>query len=219
MTEDFLRELNPAQLEAASAPGGPVLVLAGAGSGKTKTLVYRIAHLLRSGVYPSQILAVTFTNKAAKEMRERIEQLYLSLTPEDQRVEFALPFLGTFHSVCVRILRREGQHIGIPSNFVIYDDGDRMQLVKQILKNYLKVQDIKQARPVLSLISKMKNDGLDQSDLEFSAKTSTEKLTAEVWPIYQKKMDELNALDFDDLMSKVVQLFHHFSRAPSYIQS
>jgi DNA helicase-2/ATP-dependent DNA helicase PcrA len=207
IVEDFLSELNPAQLEAASAPGGPVLVLAGAGSGKTKTLVYRIAHLLRSGVYPSQILAVTFTNKAAKEMRERIDQLYLSLTPEDQRVEFALPFLGTFHSVCVRILRREGQHIGIPSNFVIYDDGDRMQLVKQILKNYLKVQDIKQARPVLSLISKMKNDGLDQSDLEFSAKTPTEKLAAEVWPIYQKKMDELNALDFDDLMSKVVQLF------------
>ncbi len=206
MSEDFLKELNEAQYKAATTLDGPVLVLAGAGSGKTKTLVYRIAHLLRSGIYPSQILAVTFTNKAAKEMRERVEQLYKELNG-GSAPDFSLPFLGTFHSICVRILRREGQHVGIPSNFVIYDDGDRMQLIKQILKNDLKVQDIKQARPVLSLISKMKNDGLSQDDLEFTAKTPTERLTAEAWPIYKKKMDDLGALDFDDLILKTAELF------------
>lgn len=206
MPEDFLKELNPAQYQAATSLDGPVLVLAGAGSGKTKTLVYRIAHLLRSGIYPSQILAVTFTNKAAKEMRERVQELYLSLGGE-KGTDFTLPYLGTFHSICVRILRRDGQHIGIPSNFVIYDDGDRMQLIKQILKNDLRVQDIKQARPILSLISKMKNDGLTLEDLEFSAKTPTEKLTSEAWPIYKKKMDDLGALDFDDLILRTAELF------------
>lgn len=204
--EDFLKELNPAQYDAATSLDGPVLVLAGAGSGKTKTLVYRIAHLLRSGVYPSQILAVTFTNKAAKEMRERVEHLVNTLT-EGKNSDFTLPFLGTFHSICVRILRREGQHINIPSNFVIYDDGDRMQLIKQILKNNLKVQDLKQARPILSLISKMKNDGLTIDDLDFSAKTPIEKLTAEAWPIYKKRMGDLGALDFDDLILKTAELF------------
>ncbi|HRV76197.1 MAG TPA: UvrD-helicase domain-containing protein, partial [Candidatus Saccharimonadales bacterium] len=203
---DFLQELNAAQYKAATALDGPVLVLAGAGSGKTKTLVYRIAHLLRSGIYPSQILAVTFTNKAAKEMRERVQSLHLSLDGE-KNTDFTLPYLGTFHSICVRILRRDGEHIGIPSNFVIYDDGDRMQLIKQILKNDLKVQDIKQARPVLSLISKMKNDGLTQDDLDFSAKTPTERLTAEAWPIYKKRMADLGALDFDDLILKTAELF------------
>ncbi|MDQ5913611.1 MAG: ATP-dependent helicase UvrD/PcrA [Patescibacteria group bacterium] len=206
MSEDFLKELNEAQYKAATAIDGPVLVLAGAGSGKTKTLVYRIAHLLRSGIYPSQILAVTFTNKAAKEMRERVQELYLNLGGE-KGTDFTLPYLGTFHSICVRILRREGQHIGIPSNFVIYDDGDRMQLIKQILKNNLNIQDIKLARPILSLISKMKNDGLTQEDLEFNAKTPNEKITAEAWPIYKKKMDDLGALDFDDLILKTAELF------------
>lgn len=203
--DDFLDELNQAQKLAATTIEGPVLVLAGAGSGKTKTLVYRMAHLLRSGVYPSEILAVTFTNKAAKEMRERTEALVEQLS--GQKTDFSLPFLGTFHSVCVRILRYDGENIGIPSNFVIYDDGDRTQLIKQILKDQLKVQDVKQARPVLSLISKYKNDGLSQADLEFSAKTPTEKLTAEAWPIYAKRMDELGALDFDDIILKVVELF------------
>ncbi len=207
MPEDFLSELNPAQYQAATTLNGPVLVLAGAGSGKTKTLVYRIAHLLRSGILPTQILAVTFTNKAAKEMRSRIEELYLSLNPQGQSYDITLPFLGTFHSICVRILRYDGDHINVPSNFVIYDDGDRMQLIKQILKNDLKIQDLKQARPTLSLISKYKNDGLDAADLEFNAKSPTEKLAAEVWPIYQKRMGELGALDFDDLIQKVVELF------------
>ncbi len=206
MSKDFLSELNSAQYQAATTLEGPVLVLAGAGSGKTKTLVYRIAHLLRSGAYPSEILAVTFTNKAAKEMRERINELFKELS-DGQQEEVNLPFLGTFHSICVRLLRREGSYIGVESNFTIYDDGDRIQLVKQILKNNLKIQDVKQARSVLGLISKLKNDNLTQEDLEFSAKSPIEKVTAEVWPIYQKRMSELDALDFDDLILKTVQLF------------
>ncbi len=206
MVQDFLSELNESQYQAAVAPSGPVLVLAGAGSGKTKTLVYRIVHLLQNGVYPSQILAVTFTNKAAKEMRERVQQVYADLTG-GVASDFVLPYLGTFHSICVRLLRREGHYIGIASNFVIYDDGDRMQLIKQILKNDLKIADIKQARPILSIISKMKNDGLTQDDLEFSAKSPIERLTAEAWPIYKKRMDDLGALDFDDLILRTLELF------------
>jgi DNA helicase-2/ATP-dependent DNA helicase PcrA len=200
MNQSFLEELNPAQRAAAEVEDGPVLVLAGAGSGKTKTLVARIAFLLQKGVFGSQILAVTFTNKAAKEMRQRLGDLLGG-------GDLALPFLGTFHGICVRILRKEAANIGIASNFVIYDDGDRNQLIKQILKNNLRLSDTKQARPVLSLISKFKNDGLDASDLEFAAKTPIEKITAEAWPIYSRRMNELGALDFDDLILKTVELF------------
>lgn len=201
MNEDYLEGLNSAQLSAVTAVDGPVLVLAGAGSGKTKTLVARILHLLKSGVHPSQILAVTFTNKAAKEMRERVA---LSLEQPD----FILPFLGTFHSVCVRLLRYEADDVQVPKNFVIYDEADKQQLAKQIFKNNLKISEIKEARAVLHLISKFKNDGLSLEDLEFEAKSPLEKLTAQFWPIYQSKLKELHALDFDDIILKTVQLFN-----------
>ena len=129
---DLLAELNEAQKEAALTTTGPLLILAGAGSGKTKTLTHRIARLIvEEGVYPSSILAVTFTNKAAKEMRERLAKLVGQ--PNERSF---MPWMGTFHSICVRLLRMDGQAINVPSNFVIYDEDDRQGLIKQIIKSH-----------------------------------------------------------------------------------
>ena len=130
-TELLLRDLNPEQRKAAETTEGPVLILAGAGSGKTKTLMHRIATIVASGkARPNQVLAVTFTNKAAKEMRERLAVL-LGERAEDRAF---MPFMGTFHSICVRLLRMDGEHIKIPKNYVIFDESDRQSAVKQALR-------------------------------------------------------------------------------------
>lgn len=130
MDISIFAELNDAQKQAAMHREGPLLILAGAGSGKTKTLTHRIAHLIDAGVPSSSILAVTFTNKAAKEMRERLAKI----TGEDAHNRSFMPWMGTFHSICVRMLRYDGEHIGIPPNFIIVDDADRLSIVKQAMK-------------------------------------------------------------------------------------
>ena len=126
--ERLLDDLNPAQREAVTAGDGPLLVLAGAGSGKTRVIAYRIAWLLQRGLSPRNLLAVTFTNKAAGEMARRVEEL---LSP----VGLRSPFIATFHSACVRILRQHGSHLGLPSHFTIYDEDDRLALVKECMKD------------------------------------------------------------------------------------
>ena len=202
---DILGELNDAQREAALTTSGPLLILAGAGSGKTKTLTHRIALLIaEKGIWPSQILAVTFTNKAAKEMRERLSHLINQ--PNDRSF---MPWMGTFHGICVRLLRMDGQFIDVPSNFVIYDEDDRKGLVKQAMKQ-LSITD-KEMKPsaVSSAISSAKNAMQGPADFEAAANYPFQKNVAKVYALYEKRRKEAKALDFDDLLLEAVNLLQN----------
>ncbi len=208
----FLQQLNPQQREAVETTDGPVLILAGAGSGKTRVITYRIAYLIEhKGVMPESILAMTFTNKAAAEMGERVEKLVGGLS-------IAKPVISTFHSFCVRMLRRDIEALRIPStvpgqpaightkNFVIYDESDMQSVVKSVMKR-LGLDD-KQLTPrtVLSRISWAKNHMLDPQELYLqSADPKTEKI-AHLYEEYRKELRKANALDFDDLLLEAVRL-------------
>ena len=174
---DILDGLNDAQRSAVVALDGPVLILAGAGSGKTKTLTHRIAYLLtEQGVWPNEVLAVTFTNKAAREMRQRLWQIAghtqassPRTPPTDQPPRSFMPWMGTFHSICVRILRMDGMALGLDKRFVIYDTDDQLSLIKQIMKAHdMTDRDIK-PRSVLAAISHAKNDMIDPEAYAASA--------------------------------------------------
>ena len=182
---------------------GPLLILAGAGSGKTKTLTHRIAYLIRERqTMPSQILAVTFTNKAAREMRERLA----GLLGESADNRFFMPWMGTFHSICVRLLRMDGLAIGIDARFVIYDEDDRLGLIKQAMKSaQITDKDIK-PRAIAATISKAKNDLLTAEDFSDSATGLNQQKIAEVFLAYEKLLRKAGALDFDDLLIKTVEL-------------
>lgn len=207
----ILDELNDQQKLAVKHGTGPLLILAGAGSGKTKTLTHRIAYLIDElGVFPDRILAVTFTNKAAREMRERLWGMIGHIT--NSSLEDAppprsfMPWMGTFHSICVRLLRSDGQHIGISKNFVIYDEDDRLSLIKQVMKQQgLTDKDIK-PRAIASSISRSKNDLLSADDFSASAAGPIQKRIAQVFVGYQSQLSSANALDFDDLLVKTVEL-------------
>ena len=201
--EGILSGLNPPQREAVETTEGPLLILAGAGSGKTKTLTHRIAYIIAKGLAtPPEILAVTFTNKAAGEMRERLANILN--TTNDRSF---MPWMGTFHSISSRLLRYYGEAIGIPDNFVIYDETDRLSLVKAILKD-LGVSD-KQYNPrtIVSYISNAKNDC--QSPDEYyrhAGRTPIQQMAAEVYRRYADRMRQNAALDFDDLLLETVRL-------------
>lgn len=199
----LLTDLNPEQRKAAETTEGPVLILAGAGSGKTKTLMHRIAYIIGSGkARPNQILAVTFTNKAAREMRERLAAL-LRERSEDRAF---MPFMGTFHSICVRLLRFDGEHIQIPKNYVIFDESDRQSAVKQALRK-LGVSE-KQYSPssIANLISNAKNDLVSPAEYAGLAKMPLQKVAADAYSIYERIRREAAALDFDDLIGETVRL-------------
>ena len=218
----FLDQLNPQQREAVETIEGPVLILAGAGSGKTRVITYRIAYLIEhKGVMPESILAMTFTNKAAAEMGERVEKLVSGLS-------IAKPVISTFHSFCVRVLRRDIEALRIPSttpgqpaightkNFVIYDESDMQSVVKSIMKR-LGVDD-KQLTPrtVLSRISWAKNHMLDPQELYLqSADPKTEKI-AHLYEEYRKELRKANALDFDDLLLEAVRLLKSAASVREY---
>ncbi|HWY59360.1 MAG TPA: UvrD-helicase domain-containing protein [Terriglobales bacterium] len=208
----FLSQLNPQQREAVETTEGPVLILAGAGSGKTRAITYRIAYLIENmGVMPESILAMTFTNKAASEMAERVDKLVGGLS-------IAKPVISTFHSFCVRALRRDIEALRIPSNvpgtppighsksFVIYDESDQQQLVKSVMRR-LGIDD-KQTTPrsVLAHISWAKNHMLDPQEVYLqSADPKTERV-AQIYAEYKKELAKANALDFDDLLLETVRL-------------
>lgn len=203
---DFTDGLNDEQARAVTHGDGPLLILAGAGSGKTKTLTHRIAYLIGElKVFPSRILAVTFTNKAAKEMRQRLAQL---LDKEADNRQF-MPWMGTFHSICVRILRMDGTSIGLDKRFLIYDTDDQISLMKQIMKaRGLTDKDIK-PRAVLSVISNAKNEMRSAEDFSMSARGPREQKIAELFFAYEKALKEAAALDFDDLLTKTVELLQN----------
>ncbi len=218
----FLDQLNPQQREAVETTEGPVLILAGAGSGKTRVITYRIAYLIEhKGVMPESILAMTFTNKAAAEMGERVEKLVGGLS-------IAKPVISTFHSFCVRVLRRDIEAMRIPSatpgqppightkNFVIYDESDQQAVVKSVMKR-LGLDD-KQLTPrtVLGRISWAKNHMLDPQELYLqSADPKTEKI-AHLYEEYRKELRKANALDFDDLLLEAVRLLKSAAQVRDY---
>ncbi|MGD8628089.1 MAG: UvrD-helicase domain-containing protein, partial [bacterium] len=197
---DLLDSLNPRQKEAVTHPGGPLLVVAGAGSGKTRVLAHRIAFLLSvMKVYPSEILAVTFTNKAAGEMGERVRGLV-------GRAAHGM-WMGTFHSVCARMLRVEGKILGISSDFSIYDDRDQIILMKQIMGD-LGISLTKLPPPAaLSKISWAKSNLLSAEEVASMAGNPYEERIATLYSAYEEALRENNALDFDDLISLPVRLF------------
>lgn len=200
---DLFESLNEEQAHAVKTTEGPVLILAGAGSGKTKTLTHRIAYILRQHLAtPYNILAVTFTNKAAKEMRERVA----SLTGDDASYRNFMPFMGTFHSICVRILRQDGQYIGIDSRFVIFDESDRLTLVKQIMNRHGHSEKQFTPRSVLSLISSAKNELMSPAEYGEIAGGPLQKVVASVFPEYERELRRAQGLDFDDLIGRTVEL-------------
>lgn len=200
---DILTGLNDAQKTAVLHENGPLLILAGAGSGKTKTLTHRIAYLISErGLYPNQIMAVTFTNKAAKEMRERLAHL-LGASPDDRSF---MPWMGTFHSICVRILRRWGENAEIPKNFVILDEADRLSLIKTAMKELHITDKQFSPRSISGAISGAKNDLVTPAEYASLAKMPAQKTAAEVFPRYERLRREAKALDFDDLLIETVRL-------------
>jgi len=203
MLDSLLEGLNPEQQRAVETTDGPLLIQAGAGSGKTKTLTHRIAYLIASHrATPYNILAVTFTNKAAKEMRERVAHL---LTDNADNRSF-MPYMGTFHSICVRILRQDGEHIGIPRTFVIFDEADRLSAVKQASKQLGIDDKAFPPRVIASLISSAKNELLTPADYDGAGGSPATRTASEVYPLYQATLKNSGALDFDDLIGRTVQL-------------
>ena len=200
MTE-ILEGLNPAQQDAVQTMSGPVLILAGAGSGKTKTLTHRIANLIANGVLPSEILALTFTNKAAREMRERLAKIL----GRENSFSF-MPWMGTFHSICVKMLRIEAENVGLDKSFVIYDTDDRLALIKRAMKE-LQISD-KSVKPKAAeaAISKAKNDGKSPDEMLADAYYPNQQQIARVYERYEDMRQKANAVDFDDLLLYVARL-------------
>ena len=209
---NYLEELNPMQQEAVKATEGPVLVLAGAGSGKTRALTYRIAYLIEEeGVNPWNILAITFTNKAAGEMRERVNQL-VSFGAESI-------WVSTFHSACVRILRRHIEELGYTTKFTIYDADDQRTLMRQLLKQMDVDTKLYRDRAVLAQISDAKNNMISPDEFSVNASGNFRQMkVAEIYTAYQEELKKNNALDFDDLLVKTVELLRGNSDIRGYYQ-
>ena len=201
--------LNAAQKEAVETLDGPLLILAGAGSGKTKTLTHRIANLIKHGVNPNNILAVTFTNKAAKEMRDRLFRILTPGVPKDAEAPRSfMPYMGTFHGICVKILRIEADAASLDKNFVIYDTDDQIALIRRVMKN-LNISDNKALKPksIQSIISSEKNQGNTPSDYKARALYPNQPDIAKVFKQYEEEKNKSGALDFDDLLLKTLDLF------------
>ncbi|MGB9720224.1 MAG: ATP-dependent helicase [bacterium] len=196
---NFEEELNPEQWKAVQIIDGPILILAGAGSGKTRVITYRIAYLISKGINPRNILAVTFTNKAADEMKQRVCNLLNSEEPD--------VWVRTYHSTCARILRKESHHLAIPSNFTIYDEADQLSLTKECLKELQ--LDIRELKPdfILQCINRAKENLISPDEYRTSSYNPYANIIKTVYKLYNQRLKEFNALDFDDLILKTVELF------------
>lgn len=198
----LLDNLNPAQREAASHFEGPLLILAGAGSGKTRVMTHRIAWLIsEKGVYPEQILAMTFTNKACGEMRDRVDRLL-----DDARAAQNVT-ISTFHALCARLLRLHARKIGLSSDFVIYDDADQLALIRRVMEDTDRGNDRSEARRLRNFIEKMKNDGLTPKQAHEQAFDRNAEQDVEFYEMYQKQLRAANCVDFGDLILGVLEVF------------
>ena len=200
VNSDYLKNLNKAQKQAVLALEGPLLIVAGAGSGKTKVLTSRIAHIIKNkSAFPNQILAVTFTNKAAKEMQNRVSKILGSSA-------VGLSWLGTFHSICAKLLRKHAPAVNLNSNFTIIDTDDQTRLIKNICK--AENIDIKQLAPryILTIIDRWKNKGFYPDEVIINQKDIYEKTVLPIYKIYQQKLTDLNSCDFGDLILHAVKI-------------
>jgi len=210
--EQYLADLNPPQRDAVLATEGPLLVIAGAGSGKTRVLTYRVAHLINAvGAKPNEILAITFTNKAAGEMRERLHRL---LGPSGRGL-----WILTFHSACGRILRREAQRLGYRSNFTIYDQADQVRLVKQCLEELERDPKRFTPRGIHNQISHAKNQLVSPAEYAERVQSFYDQTVADVYQLYQRRLFASNAVDFDDLLMLTVDVLERFPEALEKWQS
>src|SRR5690349_3173663 len=204
--QSYLADLNPAQREAVLTTEGPLLVIAGAGSGKTRVLTYRVAHLISAiGVKPNEILAITFTNKAAQEMKERVES---QLGPIARAI-----WIMTFHSACGRILRREAERLGYRSNFTIYDSADQLRVVKQCLEELERDPKRFVPRGIHSQISNAKNQLVGPDEYASRVASFYDQTVADVYQLYQRKLFQSNAVDFDDMLMLIVDVLQRFPEA------
>src|SRR6059058_4547122 len=204
--EQYLADLNPAQREAVLATEGPLLVIAGAGSGKTRVLTYRVAHLINAvGAKANEILAITFTNKAAGEMRERLHRL---LGPSGRGL-----WILTFHACCGRILRREAQRLGYRSNFTIYDQADQVRLVKQCLEELERDPKRFTPRGIHNQISQAKNQLVGPDEYAQRVQSFYDQTVADVYQLYQRRLFTSNAVDFDDMLMLTVDVLERFPEA------
>ncbi|MBU2037450.1 UvrD-helicase domain-containing protein [Patescibacteria group bacterium] len=199
----IFKGLNQKQIEAVSQIDGPVLIIAGPGSGKTRVLTHRVAYLIEQGIGPEQILAVTFTNKAANEMRERIAKL-ISL---QAKRDFKLPTIGTFHAVCAKWLRSEAKKLGYQNDFVIFDAKDSQTMVKQSMKDLNISEDRFNPAAVAATISQAKNELQDTSTFANEAFDFWPETVAKIYTVYQERLQQANAMDFDDLIMLMVKLW------------
>ena len=200
VNSEFLKDLNKAQKEAIMHLDGPLLIVAGAGSGKTKVLTSRIANIIdQKKAFPNQILAVTFTNKAAKEMQTRVSKILGSTAT-------GLSWLGTFHSTCAKLLRKHSAAVNLNSNFTIIDTDDQTRLIKNICK--AENIDVKQLAPryILAIIDRWKNKGFYPNEVSVNSRDIYEKTILPIYKIYQKKLIELNSCDFGDLILHTVKI-------------
>ena len=204
--EQYLADLNPAQREAVLATEGPVLVIAGAGSGKTRVLTHRIVHLIRAaGVKPNEILAITFTNKSAAEMKRRLEGLVGGVA--------RTMWVMTFHAACGRILRREAPRLGLKSNFTIYDQADQVRLVKHCLEELERDPKRFVPRGIHTQISMAKNQLVSPADYRERVASFYDQTVADVYELYQRRLFSSNAADFDDLLMLTVEVLERFPEA------
>src|SRR3954447_13504604 len=204
--ERYLADLNPVQREAVLATEGPVLVVAGAGSGKTRVLTHRVAHLIAAcGAKPNEILAITFTNKAAGEMRDRLERLLGPMV--------GALWILTFHAACGRILRREAPRLGYRTNFTIYDQADQLRLVKACLEELERDPKRFVPRGIHTQISNAKNQLIGPDEYASRVASFYDQTVADVYSLYQRRLFASNAVDFDDMLMLTVDVLQRFPEA------
>lgn len=215
----YLEGLNSKQREAVIHTEGPLLVLAGAGSGKTRVITHRIVHIIHQGVAPFNILAVTFTNKAAKEMRERVELLVKKYPPSERAVIDSLPTVTTFHALGVRILREFHETLGLPRHFTIYDRSDSVRAVKAAVEQAGYNPKEFEPKKILGKISRAKGDAITASAFKLTATSFPDQVTANVWELYEEILKKEHALDFDDLLIRTLLLIKNNPQVQEKLQA